>query len=256
MPSHLKVIDTIHFAMHGVMMRNAENGIHIGDKYVSDELIVRTSWLLPATVVPLSMVIHLLGGNSRDFPFFISEADFPGLERWVFTIGLAISGLIQMLFAYRVWHKYNSRKPTKLLLLFLICGLFVGANLVIMSFANMYDHLKLHIVTASIVFQIGIVWAVLSHFALPGGNKPGKKIRILAIVISIISYIVMSQAVVRAVSDLEDYGLQDDTIFTLDRIQYAVDVAAYAEYALFVALIMCLYSIEKDLSAEAMLCEE
>ena len=58
----------------------------------------------------------------------------------------------------------------------------------------------------------------------------------------------MSQAIARAVAGLDEYGLEDDTIFTLDRIQYAIDVAAYAEYALFVALIMCLYSIEQDFS--------
>ena len=77
-----------------------------------------------------------------------------------------------------------------------------------------------------------------------------------AILISVISYIVMSQAIVRAVAGLENYGLEDDTMFTLDRIQYAVDIAAYAEYALFVALIMCLYSIEKDLLAEPVSSEE
>ena len=79
--------------MHGVVVKNDKNGIKIGKIFLSDETLVKTSWLLPATVVPLAMVIHLLNGNSRDFPFFISEADFPGVERWVFTIGLAISGL-------------------------------------------------------------------------------------------------------------------------------------------------------------------
>jgi len=237
-------------------MKNEQNGILFVGMRIPDELIVRTSWLLPATIVPLSMVIHLLSGNSRDFPFFISEADYPGVERWVFTVGLAISGLLQMLFAYRIWYKYKLQDSTKILLLFLLCGLCVGANLFIMSFANMYDHLKLHVLTASIVFQLGIVWAIVSHFALPGKNKPGKKIRIYAILISVVSYIVMSQAIVRAVAGLEDYGLEDDTIFTLDRIQHAVDVAAYAEFALFIALIMCLYSIEKDLLAEPIDLEE
>ncbi len=242
--------------MFGVTLKNAENGVHIGSRYVPDELIVRASWLLPATVVPLAMVIHLLSGNSRDFPFFISEADFPGVERLVFTIGLAISGLLQMLFAYRMWYKYNTKGARKMLLLFLLCGLVVGANLFIMSFANMYDHLKLHFVTASIVFQLGIAWAILSHFALPGTEKPGKKIRIYAILISIISYIIMLQAILRAVAGLDNYSLEDSTILMLDEIQYAVDIAAYAEYALFVALIMCLYSIEKDLLAEAEMSEQ
>ena len=75
----------------------------IGRFYVPDEITVRVSWLLPALTVPLAMVIHLLNGNSRDFPIFISEADYPGVERWVFTIGLALSGIIQMIFSYRMW---------------------------------------------------------------------------------------------------------------------------------------------------------
>ena len=147
-------------------MKNVENGVVFGSKHVPDELIVRMSWLLPATIVPLSMVIHLLSGNSRDFPFFISEADFPGIERWVFTTGLAISGLIQILFAYRVWYRYKGTESPRLLFVFLLCGIFVGSNLFVMAFANMYDHLKLHVATASIVFQLGIVWAMLSHFVI------------------------------------------------------------------------------------------
>ena len=135
-----------------------------------------------------------------------------------------------------------------------MCGLCVGANLSL-CLLQYVRPFKLHVLT-NIVFQLGIVWGILSHFALPGKNKPGKKIRIYAILISVISYIVMSQAIARAVAGLDDYGLEDDTIFTLDRIQYAIDVAAYAEYALFVALIMCLYSIEKDLLAESMSLEE
>ena len=227
-------------------MVDTSGGFKIGKKIVTDEVIVRSSWLLPATVVPLSMVIHLLSGNSRDFPFFISEADFPGIERWVFTIGLAISGLFQMVFTWRMWSVFSEFNSNKLLFVSLICGLTTGFSLFIMSFANMYDHLALHILTASLVFQVGLLWAIVAHFAIPNANKRGKKLRILSIIISITSYIVMSQAVVAAIADLEEYGLNDDTIFTLDRIQHAIDVAAWAEYTLFVGLILCLYSFEQD----------
>ena len=232
--------------MHGVVVKNDKNGIKIGKIFLSDETLVKTSWLLPATVVPLAMVIHLLNGNSRDFPFFISEADFPGVERWVFTIGLAISGLAQMLFSYRMWVEFSRIKSSKLLFIAMLCGLFTGGNLFVMSFANMYDHLALHVITASMVFQVGMVWAIVSHFAIPNANQKGKRLRIFSIVLSLISYVVMSQAVVRAVNGLDQYGLEGDTILTLDKIQYAIDVAAYAEYALFVGLILCLYSFEQD----------
>ena len=111
----------------------------------------------------------------------------------------------------------------------------------------MYDHLELHIITASFVFQVGLLWAILSHLALPNAHKSGRRVRVIGILVSFISYVVMSQAIVRAINDLESFGLEDDTIFTLDRIQYAIDVAAYAEYALFAGLIICLYSFERDL---------
>ena len=79
-PSHLKVIDTIGVGTIGVVVQNAQNGITIGGKFIADDLIIRTSWLLPSIVVPVSMIIHVLAGNARDFPFFISEADYPGIE--------------------------------------------------------------------------------------------------------------------------------------------------------------------------------
>ena len=44
--------------MHGVVVKNDKNGIKIGKIFLSDETLVKTSWLLPATVVPLAMVIH------------------------------------------------------------------------------------------------------------------------------------------------------------------------------------------------------
>ncbi len=246
MPLHLNVIDTKSLGATGATVQDMAGGVKIGGMFLADKAIIRTSWLLPSIVVPASMLIHMVLGNSRDFPFFISEADFPGLERWIFTLGLAVSGLVQMLFAYRMWREYQKVKPSKLLTISLICGLFTGSNLFVMSFANMYDHLMLHIITASMVFQVGMVWAVISHLAIPSANPRGKRIRRLSILVSGASYFVMNQAIVKAVNGLDEYGLEDDTIFTLEIIQDSIAVAAYAEYALFVGLILCLYSFEQD----------
>ena len=118
------------------------------------------------------MVIHLVVA--------IPEISLSSFQRLIILelndgcllLGLAIAGLLQMIFAYRVWFEYKIQKPTKLLILFPNVWFMCWCNLFIMSFANMYDHLKLHVLTASIVFQLGIVWAILSHFALPGKNKP------------------------------------------------------------------------------------
>jgi cellobiose-specific phosphotransferase system component IIC len=89
-------------------------------------------------------------------------------------------------------------------------------------------------------------WALLAHFSLPNANAKGRKIRVVGMFISLISYVVMTQSVIRAVKDLEKYGLEQDTIFTLNSIQSAVDVAAIAEYGLFIGLITALYSFEFD----------
>ena len=92
-----------------------------------------------------------------------------------------------------------------------------------------------------------MVWALLAHLSLPNANVKGKKIRIWAMVISLVSFIIMTQSVIRAVKDLEKFGLEGDTLFTLNSIQPAIDVAAYAEYGLFIGLVMALYSFEYDI---------
>lgn len=230
-----------------IYLKNLDYGIKIGSREFSDLTIARIGWLLPAITVPIAMVVHILSGNARTFPIFISESDYPGLERWIFTIGLCCAGIVQMLFAYRMWHSMKDEGRRKLMHLTLICGLFTGGNLVIMSFADMYDHLALHVLTASNVFQGGMLWALLAHLSLPNANQKGKKIRIWAMVVSLISFIIMTQSIIRAVKDLEKFGLEQDTLFTLNSIQGAIDVAAYAEYGLFIALIMALYSFEFDI---------
>ena len=110
----------------------------------------------------------------------------------------------------------------------------------------MYDHLTLHVITASNVFQGGILWALLAHISLPNANKKGRKVRIWGMMISLVSYVIMTLSIISAVKDLENYGLEQDTILTLNSIQSAIDVAAIAEYGLFIGFIVTLYSFEFD----------
>ena len=67
MPLHLNVIDTIGVGTLGVVVQNAQNGITIGGKFIADDLIIRTSWLLPSIVVPVSMIIHVLAVMPETF---------------------------------------------------------------------------------------------------------------------------------------------------------------------------------------------
>ena len=40
----------------------------------------------------------------------------------------------------------------------MLSGIFVGGNLALMAFWDMYDHLTLHITTALNVFHFGLAW--------------------------------------------------------------------------------------------------
>ena len=103
-------------------LQNLGHGVKIGSNELSDLTIARMAWLLPAITVPMAMLVHILSGNFRTFPIFISEADHPGLERWIFTIGFCCAGLIQMFFAYRMWHSMRHIGRRKLMHITFICG--------------------------------------------------------------------------------------------------------------------------------------
>ena len=61
---------------------------------ISEKAIGKIGWSLPLATIILTTTIHLVTGNYRAFPFFISEADYPGLERIVFKVGFSVSGLV------------------------------------------------------------------------------------------------------------------------------------------------------------------
>ena len=61
-------------------------------------VVAQASWMVTGGAVALAMLIHLLNGP-RAIPFFISEADHQGLQDHVFTVGLTLAGLLQMMYA-------------------------------------------------------------------------------------------------------------------------------------------------------------
>ena len=73
--------------------------------------------------------------------------------RWIVTDDICLPCVAQV----------QLQKPTKLLILFLTCGLCVGANLFIMSFANMYDHLKLHVVLLHLLCSNLVLFGLFCH---------------------------------------------------------------------------------------------
>ena len=61
-----------------------------------------------------------------------------------------------------------------------IGGIYIGINLVAMSFLDMYDHFSGHILTALTVFYGGMIWGLAIHFSLPKSSSRIKSIRLVA----------------------------------------------------------------------------
>ncbi|MDP6870412.1 MAG: hypothetical protein QGI21_06555 [Candidatus Poseidoniaceae archaeon] len=209
----------------------------------NNQLSARLGWLVPAITITLSCTIHALSGNARAIPFFISESDFPGLERWVFTIGLSITGLILIWTSWNVFVQHKNNARWYWLHLSMLCGMWVGGNLFVMSFMNMYDHLDLHIVTALNVFHFGLAWGVLTHIALKNGSKIGKKIRYYSVTLSFLAFWIMSWAMGLAYDENKEALLEGD----LTAVQGWIDYAAPAEFLLAIGFFMTIASMEFDM---------
>jgi len=115
-----------------------------------------------------------------------------------------------------------------------------------MAFANMYDFLEFHIFTALGVFQVGMLWALMAHLALPNAQKKGKVLRWIALIVSFISFNVMTSALRDSVKGMSKAEAQD-ALIQLTPIQSAIDIAAPAEYFLVIGLFIALASFESDL---------
>ena len=131
----------------------------------------------------------------------------------------------------------------------MLCGFYTGINISLMAFANMYDFLELHVFTALGVFQVGMAWALVSHFALPNAQKKGKMMRWLAMVVSFISFNVMSATLAGAVKGMTTAERQD-ALTQLTPLQSAIDIAAPAEYFLVIGLFIALASFESDMQVK------
>ena len=96
---------------------------------IEDKSAARLGWSIPALTIVASSIVHLLSGNFRDFPFFISEADYPGVERVIFTAGFAISGIILTYLSWVVFKNNKDNSRWYWMYISLICGVSVGCLL-------------------------------------------------------------------------------------------------------------------------------
>ena len=211
---------------------------------IENRMVARLGWSIPLATVLLSTLIHIISGNYRDFPFFISEADYPGLERIIFKLGFFINGLVLIYVSLLLFKACKSRAKWYLMHVSCVTGILVGINLSLMAIWDIYDYEKLHIFTASNVFQLGILWGVATHIGLPDANIDGKKIRYISISSSIIAFIGMFYAV--------GLGLQKYPEFTegnwdMEKMQPYINWAAPFEYLMVFSFMLTLKSFEHEL---------
>ena len=90
-------------------------GIGIGSYVLRDRQLVKLAWMVPLCSIIAAVGIHVALGNARDVPFFISEADYPGPERFVFTIGLLASAVFHFMLTLRLYTLFKDIARRKLL---------------------------------------------------------------------------------------------------------------------------------------------
>jgi len=213
---------------------------------IEDKLAAKLGWLIPALTIGLSTLVHLLSGDFRAFPFFISEADYPGLQRVIFTSGFVIAGIVLIYVSWRLFWLNRKRGRWYWMHLSMLCGTFVGANLAIMAFMDMYDHIELHVLTALNVFHFSLAWGVVTHLGMKNGNQRGKNLRYLSITLGFIAFIGMSYAMGLAVKAHPEFLDTDD----LNLIQPWINVAAPMEYLLAISFMLTLGSFSADMNPD------
>ena len=213
---------------------------------IEDKLAAKLGWLIPALTIGLSTLVHLLSGDYRAFPFFISEADYPGLQRVIFTSGFVIAGIVLIYVSWRLFWLNRKMGRWYWMHLSMLCGTFVGANLAIMAFMDMYDHIELHVLTALNVFHFSLAWGVVTHLGMKNGNQRGKNLRYLSITLGFIAFIGMSYAMGLAVKAHPEFLDTDD----LNLIQPWINVAAPMEYLLAISFMLTLGSFSADMNPD------
>ena len=223
------------------------DGIGIGPYLLRDTRLVTFAWMVPLCSIIAAVGIHVALGNARDVPFFISEADYPGLERFVFTTGLLTSAAFHFLLTLRLYTLLKGVARRKILQIATILGIASSTHLAVLAFADMYDHLTLHVYTSLVVFHGGFTWAILAHFSLPHPHRTGRTLRLISLFIAFVSLTTMTVAMSRGIEQQRRaYDIQPEMI-PLDNLQPWIDVAAPAEFILFFSLLGCLASFSWDI---------
>lgn len=228
------------------MNLNSPNGIDVGFTFIPDWKIVRAAWVLPLFTVFTAMTIHAVSGNARAFPFFISESDYEGLERWIFTLGLASSGVLLCITAHRFNIRFHNQDMPKRQRWSYISGWITGCSMFVLSFMNMYDYLIPHTATSIFVFGGGLSWGISTHL-LVGPSSTGLNIRKFGLVIAAVGMSVLNTSMGYYLLFSKKIDFDGSSIqSTLDALQPAINFAAPGEYLLFIGLVVCMASFERE----------
>ena len=211
---------------------------------IEHKTIAKLGWSLPLSIVIITSTIHLLTGHYRDVPFFISEADYPGVERFVFKIGFFVNGLILMYLSCLLFQVCKPRARWYWMHLSCISGVIVGINLSLMAMWDIYDHERLHVFTATNVFYFGIIWGIVTHLALHDASQTSKNLRYVSISCSILAFLGMVYSISLG---LEKYPEYVDGNWDLDKMQPWINWAAPLEYLMVFSFILTLKSFEEEL---------
>ncbi len=206
--------------------------------------LASASWIIAASTIALATLLHATN-NPRAVPFFISETDQKGAADFVFTAGLTLAGLVQMAFAWHLYHELDVEREA-LWRTATFVGLFAATNTVLVAHFDMYDFINPHIFTSMSAFGGGILWAFLAHVGL--GSKStakGGRLRRLGAGLSLGGFAVMVVSFQLAVNTFDPTGLSTEAF--LNQAQAGIRFAAPAEYLLVAGLFVCLASFRHEL---------
>ena len=227
---------------------SGKNGLSIKGVELDDRLLLRAAWMTMLFTCTVSMMIHALSGNSRAIPFFISESDYPGLERIVFRCGLNAAGLMLCCLALRLPYALDLSQNARLSKMARASGLITGISTILLSWFSMHTHLLIHCILASITFVGAYVWAYTMHASRSNNPGLGHAKRRIWLTLGGLSYVVMNIALAKSVRQLVfEQGLTKGTE-VMNLAQTSINIAAPAEYLFFFSVIMMLASFDHDLA--------
>jgi hypothetical protein len=199
---------------------------------------------VPSLTIVIAMVLHGLAGP-RAVPFFISEADYTGLDGLVFTVGLTLGGIVQMAYAWHLYHTLEAQRP-RLWFVATLIGLLASFNSILVSHFDMYHHINPHILTAMLAFGGGVVWALLANIALGHqATAEGRRLRLIGFAMAALGFVVMVVSFETAANSVDPTGMT--TVEFLNQAQDGIRIAAPAEYVLVAGLMTCLASFRHEL---------